>query len=304
MNILHLKYAVEVGKTHSINKAAQNLYMGQPNLSRAIKDLEESLGITIFNRTTRGIFVTPQGEEFLQHAKKILSQIDEVEAMYNQENNIKQKFSISVPRSGYFSHVFSRFVKNVDITKPIEFFYRETNSMRVINNILHADYNLGVIRYAEIHDKYFKKMMGDKGFVHEVITEFTHDIAMSKNHPLAEKEEIDISDLDEFIEIAYADPYVPSLPFSVVKKEELPDNIDKRILVFERSSCIDLFNTVHGAFMQVYPDVNEIPEGHGLVQRPCKSNKKVYKDVLIYRNDYQLTSLDIQFISEMKKVKK
>ena len=87
MNILHLKYAVEVGKTHSINKAAQNLYMGQPNLSRAIKDLEESLGITIFNRTTRGMFVTPQGEEFLQHAKKILSQIDEVEAMYNQENN-------------------------------------------------------------------------------------------------------------------------------------------------------------------------------------------------------------------------
>lgn len=70
MNILHLKYAVEVEKTRSISKAAENLFMGQPNLSRAVKELEESLGITIFKRTSKGILITPQGEEFLQHAKK------------------------------------------------------------------------------------------------------------------------------------------------------------------------------------------------------------------------------------------
>ena len=62
MNILHLKYAVEVAKTKSISKAAENLYMGQPNLSRAIKELEESLGIIIFERNTKGITVTPDGE--------------------------------------------------------------------------------------------------------------------------------------------------------------------------------------------------------------------------------------------------
>lgn len=303
MNILHLKYAVEVEKTRSINKAAQNLYMGQPNLSRAIKDLEESLGIVIFNRTTRGMFVTPQGEEFLQHAKVILNQIDEVESIYNQEKNIKQKFSISVPRSGYISHAFSRFVRNVDATKPIEFFYRETNSARAINNVLHMDYNLGIIRYADNHHKNFKKMMSDKGLVYEVLTKFTYNIAISKNHPLAEKEEIELSDLDEFIEIAYADPFVPSMPFNEVKKEELPNNIDKRILVFERASSIDLLNTVHGAFLQVYPDKNEIPDGQGIIQRPFKSNTRIYRDVLIYRNDYQLTPLDVQFLERLQKMK-
>ena len=82
MNILHLKYAVEVAKTKSISKAAENLYMGQPNLSRAIKELEESLGITIFDRTPKGITLTPQGEEFLQYARRIISQVDEVEQMY------------------------------------------------------------------------------------------------------------------------------------------------------------------------------------------------------------------------------
>ena len=82
MNILHLKYAVEVAKTKSISKAAENLYMGQPNLSRAIKELEESLGIMIFDRNPKGITVTPQGEEFLQYARRIISQVDEVEQMY------------------------------------------------------------------------------------------------------------------------------------------------------------------------------------------------------------------------------
>ena len=98
MNILHLKYAVEVAKTKSISKAAENLYMGQPNLSRAIKELEESLGITIFDRTPKGITLTPQGEEFLQYARRIISQVDEVEQMYKNRASGKQKFSVCVPR--------------------------------------------------------------------------------------------------------------------------------------------------------------------------------------------------------------
>lgn len=77
MNILHLKYAVEIAKTGSLNKAAENLYMGQPNLSRAIRELEAGLGITIFERTPRGMVVTPDGEAFLQYAVRILAQIDE-----------------------------------------------------------------------------------------------------------------------------------------------------------------------------------------------------------------------------------
>ena len=81
MNILHLKYAVEIAKTGSLNKAAENLYMGQPNLSRAIKELESSLGITIFDRSAKGMVATAEGEEFLQYARKILAQIDAVEAI-------------------------------------------------------------------------------------------------------------------------------------------------------------------------------------------------------------------------------
>ena len=159
MNILHLKYAVEVANTGSISKAANNLYMNQPNLSRAIKELEDSLGITIFDRTTKGMTVTPDGEEFLSHAKKILSQIYEVEAIYKNGRADKQKFSVSVPRASYISAAFSEFVKCLDKQKPAEIYYKETNSMRAINNIINGGYKLGIIRYGENYDKYFKKML-------------------------------------------------------------------------------------------------------------------------------------------------
>ena len=95
MNILHLKYAVEIAKTGSLNKAAENLYMGQPNLSRAIRELETSLGITIFERTSRGMIVTADGEEFLQYARRILAQIDEMESLFRDGRQHRQTFSLS-----------------------------------------------------------------------------------------------------------------------------------------------------------------------------------------------------------------
>ena len=109
MNILHLKYAVEIAKTQSISKAAENLYMGQPNLSRAIRELEDSLGITIFNRTSKGISITPEGEEFLQYARRIIAQIDEVEELYRSGRQQKQSFSICVPRASYISFALTEF---------------------------------------------------------------------------------------------------------------------------------------------------------------------------------------------------
>ena len=82
MNLTYLKYALEVEKTGSITKAAQHLFMGQPNLSKAIKELEESIGITVFERTSKGVLVTQEGKTFLSQAHHIIEQIDRREAQY------------------------------------------------------------------------------------------------------------------------------------------------------------------------------------------------------------------------------
>lgn len=299
MNILHMKYAVEIANTKSISKAAENLYMGQPNLSRAIKELEESLGITIFKRTSKGISVTPEGEEFLQYAKSIITQVEEVEEIYKNGKRKKQRFSVCVPRSSYISEAFAEFSKSIDTSYPAEIFYKETNSMRTINNVVREDYDLGIIRYQSTFDKYFTTMFSEKKLMHETITEFSYVLLMSKEHPLAQKEEIALTDLSDYIEISHADPYVPSLPLIDVKKAELSESVDKHIFVFERGSQFVLLEKVPKTFMWVSPIPDELLEKYNLIQRTCKENTKTYKDVLIYRKGYKLSPLDENFITEV-----
>lgn len=301
MNILHVRYAVEIAKTNSISKAAEKLYTTQPNLSRAISELEEDLGIVIFRRTSKGVSVTPEGEEFLQYAKKIVAQVEEVEEIYNGNRRFKQSFSVCVPRSSYISYAFADFAKSIKTDKPAEIFYKETNSMRTINNVLKEEYNLGIVRYRDAFDKYFMNMFSEKKLISELITEFSYKLLVAKNHPLTRKREIALSDLSDYIEVAHGDPYVPSLPLIDVKKAELSEFVDKRIFVFERGSQFRLLQEVPDTFMWVSPMPKDLLEKYGLTEVECSENKRTYRDVLIYRKGYTLSELDKRFIDEIGK---
>mgnify|MGYP001298546177 FL=1 len=304
MNTQHLQYIIEIERTRSISQAAENLFIGQPNLSRAIKELEASLGVKIFERSAKGMGLTSDGETFIRYAKTILRQVDEVESIFNGSGSVKKRFSISVPRASYISDAFARFSHSLTNEAEAEIIYKETNSLRAIKNILHEDYKLGIIRYAENYDKYFKTMLDEKDMQYEMITEFSYVLAMSRDNPLASAEKITFDALKDYIEIAHADPYVPSLPLSQVRKEELPDNIGRRIFVFERASQFELLSENPETFMWVSPIPQKLLDRYDLVQIPCEENKKIYKDILIYKRDYKLTVLDKAFIDELCKSKR
>lgn len=304
MNLMHLKYAAEVAKTKSINKAAENLYMGQPNLSRAIKELEESLGISIFKRTSRGIEITPQGEEFLTYANRILRQVEEVEELYRFPAAAKQRFSVSVPRASYISYAFSEFSKAISTDRAAELFYNETSAIQTINNVAGGDYKLGILRYQTGFEKYFTDIMEEKGLTGEIITEFSYKILTSKSSPLAALPEIHSTDLKDYIEIAHADPHVPSLPHVDVMKQELSEYVDKRIFVFERASQFELMEHNHRIFMWASPVQKDILDRFGLTQLDCKDNKRICKDILIRKQSYTLSELDKRFIEEIVKAKR
>ena len=208
-----------------------------------------------------------------------------------------------MPRACYISEAFSQFSKSLS-KEAAEIFYKETNSQRTIRNMLEHDYKLGIIRYAENYDKYFKAMLEEKGFCYEMVTEFTYSLIMSADNPLSQKETITFDDLADYIEIAHADPYVPSMPLSKVVKEELPDNIDRRIFIFERASQFDLLSNNPETFMWVSPAPESLLKRYNLVQKKCVDNKKIYKDVLIYKNGYKLSKLDRQFITELCEAKR
>ena len=303
MNVLHMKYAVEVAKHGSLNKAAEALLVAQPNVSRSIKELESDLGITIFTRSAKGMELTPEGEEFIGYAKSILKHMDDVETHYRKSHYKKRRFSISVPRACYISDAFAEFSKNMG-KDPVDVFYKETNSQRTIDNLLNKDYKLGIIRYAENYDSFFKTMLEEKGFIYELVAEFSYELIMSKYHPLAAKKNITFDDLAPYVEIAHADPYVPSLPLAKVVKEEIPDNVDRRIFIFERASQFDLLSENTETFMWVSLTPNKTLDRYDLVRKKCVDNTKIYKDVLIYKEGYKLTALDKQFLTELCEAKR
>lgn len=304
MNLMHMKYAVEIAETKSINKAAERLYVGQSALSRAIKELESGLGVVLFERSAKGMFPTPDGELFLRYAKTILKQVDEVEGLFSNGDICKKQFSVSVPRASYIANAFAHFSKKIEKGGEVELFYKETNAMRALKNILNEEFKLGIVRYAESFDKYYKATMEEKGLEYELITKFRYMLLMHKENPLASKEKITYDDLRDLVMIAHADPYVPSLPFSKVKKEELPDNSDRKIFIFERASQFELLAENHETFMWTSPIPKTLLDRYGLIQRYCDENRRVYKDVLIHRKDYVLSELDNMFIEELVKSKR
>ncbi|MDF2675119.1 MAG: LysR family transcriptional regulator [Clostridiales bacterium] len=304
MNLLYLKYIVEVEKTNSITKAAQNLFMGQPNLSRAIRDLEKEIGITIFKRTTKGVEPTIKGAEFLSYTKAILSQINELESLYKPCESDGIKFNISVPRATYVSVAFSEFVNSLKEEEEINIFFKETNSIGAINDVTNGDSSLGIIRYQKLYESYFLSFLKDSDLESETIWEFDLCLLMSKEHPLAHVEDISYYDLCDYIEIVHGDFQVPSLSPSEIKKDcntQLPSKI---IHIYERGSQFDLLQRVKGSFMWVSPIPEDVLMKHNMILRKTYAGSLVNKDILIYKQNHILTPYEKLFISMVKKITK
>jgi DNA-binding transcriptional LysR family regulator len=300
MNTLYFKYAVEVERTGSITQAADNLYMGQPNLSKAIKELEDTFGITIFKRTSKGVIATQKGEEFLKYAKKILVQIKEIEAMCRDDNSNKQTFNISIPRSSYIAKAVTNFISTLDDEKEMEINVKETNSMEAIHNIIEGQFNLGIIRYETAYEQYFIDFLNNKDIMHDVIWELEYLAVMSKGHPLAESEEIIADDLEKYTEIKYGDVSVPYINKEDAKNEDKAREKKKVIYVYERCSQFDMLSSIPTTYMWVSPIPDEYINRYNLVQRKCKTRKgNRYKDILIYPKEYSFNALDKKFMDKL-----
>ena len=98
MTLTQLKYVIAIADTHSMNEAARTLFIAQPSLSQAVKELEEEIGISLFNRSNRGVKITPEGEEFLGYARQVVEQYRLVEDRYIEKKNSKKRFGVS-PRN-------------------------------------------------------------------------------------------------------------------------------------------------------------------------------------------------------------
>lgn len=303
MNTLHFKYAVEIEKTRSITQAAENLYMAQPNLSKAIKELENTLGITIFKRTSKGVIPTEQGIKFLEYAKQILIQIDNMESIHSPDKQQNQKMRISVPRTSYISKAFAEFTAGFDNSNDIEVYFRETNALQTISDVREQSYDFGIIRFKTSYEKYFTDYLNEKKLSSQLLWEYEMLAVMSENHPMAERENILYSEISgnctEIIQGDGAVPYISSGSSLAPGDTDSGEITRRRISVFDRGSRLDLLTAVPHAFMLDSPVPAELCGRYGLVQRKCVFPDNLYRDLLIYSSGHKLTESEIQFVNKL-----
>lgn len=299
MNIQYLKYVVEVDKTGSINKAAKNLYMGQPNLSAAIKELEKELGISIFYRSKKGVFATKEGEKFLFHAKKIISQVNELKSLYKPNtSNLPIHFSIAACRATYITIAISNFINNLKNKKEMTVNFNETNSLNVINEVANGNAEIGIIRYQNIHENYFASLLKSKNLIFEPLWESKLFLTFSENHSLIAEKEIKSEMLKKYIEIVQGDMKVPVDKSSNLSNSYQPS--PQSISVYDRGSHGNLLVNVKEAFMWVPILPENILKRNKLVQRECADLKIITKDILIYSLEREQSIYIKNFISSLK----
>lgn len=293
---------VEVERVGSITKAAANLFMGQPNLSKAIKEVENEIGITVFKRSAKGVFPTEKGEEFLEYAKTILVQMDKIEALYRPESANTIRFGISVPRATYITHAFTDFVNGLDPKKRISIDFRETNAVDAISNVCDSTSSIAVIRYNVDNEEYFLSMLAEKNLRHEPVMKYGCRVLLSADDPLAVLDEIPVQKLSEYTEVVYGDYEVPYLSSSYTRRSG-SDFCSRRIYVYERGSQFNMLIDVKNTFMWVSPLPSKTLERMNLVQKKCIGVTEKYADCLIYPASYRLNEYDLEFIDKLYKVR-
>lgn len=302
MDIQHLKYALEIQRAKSISKAAEKLYLSQPFLSKAIREMEAELGFNIFSRTSRGVAPTKKGEEFLTRARQVLTGFEELESDFKAKKGEAYHFEITVPIACYMSEAFVGFMKELETREQLRVDYRETNTMSAIDHVADCDCNLGIIRYQSSYEDYFLRYVEGKDLIAKPIWEFEYHLVMSRSGPLAGRETVSTEELKDLIEISHGDPTVPSISPSAMLEMKRREASRREIVVYERQSQFELLCALPETYMWASPTPHSIFETYPLVQKKCSAPDNRYKDVLIYRKGYRLTAEDKLFIQKVKEV--
>lgn len=197
MTLQQLRYAVAIADHKSMNKAAAELFISQPSLSNTIKDLEDEIHIEIFERSNRGIVITPKGEEFLGYARQMLDHYRLIEERYVENKASKKKFSVSMQHYTFAVEAFIQMAKAFGMDE-YEFAVHETKTGEVIDNVRMNRSEIGIIYRNDFNHKFIDKLLRENGLEFIPLFDCRIYVYLSKTNPLAQKEIIDFEDLQQY----------------------------------------------------------------------------------------------------------
>ncbi|MDO5559014.1 MAG: LysR family transcriptional regulator [Oscillospiraceae bacterium] len=299
MNTLHLKYAVEVEKTNSITQAADNLFMAQPNLSKAIKELEDNLGFCIFERTSKGVIPTQKGARFLVYAKNILDIIDKMSTLSDPDITDSQNFSISLPRSSYIWDCINSFADSFDYDKSINMNIKEANALETIDDVTNGKFDLGIIRFRCEYRKYFEDYLDNKNISYDMLIKSPYYIITSSSSDFADNKSMTLRELRDFTRITYGDNSIPYIPSAEQIKLDSSISGSKSVFVYDRASQTEMLEIIKNSYVISGLMSDEILRRHSLCSVLLSESDVNYYDLFIYRKKYQFSDVDTEFKKEL-----
>ncbi|AQQ53349.1 LysR family transcriptional regulator [Planococcus lenghuensis] len=297
MTFQQLKYVIEVARNRSISRAAQRLFISQPSLSNAIKELENELGITIFSRTNKGIVITSEGTKFLGYARQVIEQTDLLESQYlNTAQPSQQHFSVSAQHYAFAVSAFVKLLKDYD-RDEYEFTLRETKTYEIIDDVRDLRSEIGILYLNEFNRQVISKFLREGNLTFHKLFEADPHVFISSTNPLAAQEYVTLEDLDPFPYLSFEQGDYNSFYFS----EEVLSTISrpKNIRVSDRATLFNLLIGLNGYTIStgiISYDIND----DDIVALPLKVDERITVGYITRKNvtNSLLATLYIDYLKE------
>lgn len=243
MRIQQLHYIIKVAETGSMNEAAKSLFITQPSLSNAIKDLEKEMGIDIFNRHPKGITLTKDGVEFLSYARQVIEQTELLEERYKKPGTKRELFSVSAQHYAFVVNAFVSLLKKTDM-EDYELFLRETRTWEIIDDVKTFRSEIGVLFLNQFNRDVLLKLFDDNKLKYTPLFTAKPHVFVSKDNPLAQKEKLSLEELADYPYLSYEQGIHNSFYFS----EEIlsQEHHKKSIVVSDRATLFNLMIGLDG----------------------------------------------------------
>lgn len=243
MTIQQLKYILAVAETGSITEAAKELYLSQPSLSGAIKEVENEAKLKIFNRCRTGVALTTEGMEFLGYARQVVQQMELLESRYIENRPEKVRFCVSTQHYTFAANAFVELVQRFGQDR-YEFILNETQTHQIIEDVKNRFSDLGLLYLSQSNENVLRKKFEETGLdFHELFTAAPH-VFLRRDHPLAHREKITLKDLRPYPRLSFVQGTYESSNFA----EELFSNeiADKSIKISDRAAIVNLMIGLDG----------------------------------------------------------
>ena len=269
MTLQQLKYIIAIAECGSITSAATKLLVAQPSLSKSVSELEKEMGITIFYRNNRGIYLSEDGSKFLSYARQVVEQSELLEQQFKQKENIKQIFSISSQHYAFVVNAFVVLVKEYGNNK-YQFTLRESKTFDIIEDVRTFRSELGILFLSKFNKEIILKLIYSADLKFTTLFKAKPHIFVSKNSPLAKKKIVTLDDLKAYPRLSYEQGINNSFYFSeeLHSTEESPQSI----VVTDRATLFNLLIGLNGYTISsgiLSSDLN----GTNIVSVPLRSDE-------------------------------